>query len=116
MTDSENKKQYVTIKKIAESAGVTVETVRRWDREGKLKSQGRDLRGWRYYLFTDVQQLLKDHLCRMPENLPIKTMDPNVHELNVARELYLALQQGDRQTAIEHCKTLQQLLNITGSG
>ncbi|MBU2837962.1 MerR family transcriptional regulator [Acidithiobacillus thiooxidans] len=100
----------MTIKKVAESAGVTVETVRRWDREGKLKSQGRSLRGWRYYLFTDVQQLLKDHLCCTSES-PVEIMDEGVHELCVARELYLALQRGDTQTAVERCRTLQHLLS-----
>ncbi len=34
MVDVENKEQYVTIGQVAESAGVTIETVRRWDREG----------------------------------------------------------------------------------
>jgi len=113
MVDVENKEQYVTIGQVAESAGVTIETVRRWDREGKLKSQGRDLRGWRYYLFTDVQQLLKDHLCCVSKNHPVTTMDPNTHELNVARALYLALQRGDRKMAMERCMTLQYLLNAT---
>jgi len=40
VVNSESQEQYVTIKKVAESAGVTVETVRRWDREGKLKISG----------------------------------------------------------------------------
>lgn len=112
MVDTENQEQYVTIKKVAESAGVTVETVRRWDREGKLKSQGRNLQGWRYYLFTDVQQLLRDHLCCRSEQ-PLEIMDEGVHQLCVARELYLALQRGDTQTAAERCKTLQHLLKVT---
>lgn len=114
MVESESQEQYVTIKNVAKSAGVTVETVRRWDREGKLKPQGRNLRGWRYYLFTDVQQLLKDHLCCRSEQ-PLKVMDESVHELCVARELYLALQRGDTQTAAERCKTLQRLLNAVES-
>lgn len=106
----ESPEQYVSIKKVAESAGVSVETVRRWDREGKLKPQGRNLQGWRYYLFTDVQQLLKAHLCCAPEP-SIEAMDPTSHELCVAREIYLSLQRGDTQSALERCQTLQNLLN-----
>lgn len=107
---SDNQDQYVSIKKVAESAGVTVETVRRWDREGKLKAQGRNLQGWRYYLFTDVQQLLRGHLCCASEPA-IEVMDPTTHELCVAREIYLSLQRGDTQSALERCRTLQNLLN-----
>lgn len=113
MVDSESDERYVTIQKVAESAGVTVETVRRWDREGKLRPQGRNHRGWRYYLFTDVQQLLKDHIC-CQSNRPLEIMDESMHKLCVARELYLALQQGDMQTAVERCETLHSLLNATG--
>lgn len=110
MNDSASKEQYVTIKNVAKSAGVTIETVRRWDREGKLKPQGRNSRGWRYYLFTDVEQLLKGH-SQCESGSRVEFMDESVHELSIACEIYRALQRGDNLTASDRCKMLQNLLN-----
>ncbi|MDD2749150.1 MAG: MerR family DNA-binding transcriptional regulator [Acidithiobacillus sp.] len=100
---------YVTIKEVARCAGVTIETVRRWDREGKLKPQGRNAQGWRYYLFTDVQEILKDHSSRRS----LKVMDENIHTLDLARKLYLAVQREDMQAAKNHCNALEKQLNQT---
>lgn len=40
--------------------GVSVDTLRRWDREGRLSPAGRNISGWRYYLFTDIKKIIDD--------------------------------------------------------
>ncbi len=59
----------ITIKNAAEMMGVSVDTLRRWDSEGRLKSSGRTIGGWRYYFLTDLRQLVGD-LCRSTTGFP----------------------------------------------
>jgi DNA-binding transcriptional MerR regulator len=40
--------------------GVSIDTLRRWDKDGRLPPAGRTLGGWRYYFSTDIRQLLGD--------------------------------------------------------
>ena len=40
--------------------GVSVDTLRRWDKTGRLTPAGRSVGGWRYYFLTDIRKLLAD--------------------------------------------------------
>jgi len=50
----------MTVKQTADLLGVSIDTLRRWDRDGRLRSSGRSPGGWRYYLFTDMKKILDD--------------------------------------------------------
>jgi MerR family transcriptional regulator, copper efflux regulator len=50
--------QYLTIKAAAGFLGVSVSTLRNWDRQGKLRSLRHPMNDYRLYLETDLQQLL----------------------------------------------------------
>ena len=63
----------MTVKQAAEMLGVSVATLRRWDREGRLSSSGRTLSGWRYYLFTDLKTILDDLALYHQKNVLQKT-------------------------------------------
>lgn len=56
MSESER----MTIKEAAKMLGVSVDTMRRWDRDGRLSPSGRTVGGWRYYLFTDIKTIIDD--------------------------------------------------------
>jgi len=43
---------------IARKFGVSRNTVKRWAQEGRIHAAGQNARGWRYYLFTDIEVLL----------------------------------------------------------
>jgi DNA-binding transcriptional MerR regulator len=53
-------RKHMSIKQAADMLGVSIATMRRWDREGRLSPSGRTLGGWRYYLFTDLRTILDD--------------------------------------------------------
>lgn len=97
--------EYLTVKDIAQQWGVSTETVRRWDRNGLLQPKGKTGRGWRYYLFTDVQQLLKDRLGKPSENASYqeKTM---IEPLSLAQHILSAVQQNDHERALLECEAL----------
>lgn len=50
--------KYYTIHEMTEILGVTAQTLRNWDRSGKLKPHHTSPNGYRYYLEDDLNQLL----------------------------------------------------------
>ena len=50
----------ISIKDAAAMMGVSIDTLRRWDKDGRLQPAGRTLGGWRYYFMTDIRQLVGD--------------------------------------------------------
>lgn len=52
-------KGFVTIKLAAEIAGVSIETLRNWDKQGKLKSKRNPHNGYRLYSISQIQEFLK---------------------------------------------------------
>lgn len=57
-TNSDDTKKLLNINQVAEIFGVHPDTLRRWDREGKLKSIRIGKRGHRKYSKTDIEKLL----------------------------------------------------------
>ena len=54
-----NLKDFLTIKEAAELIGVTTETLRNWDRRGKLISYRHPINRYRLYRKSDLENLLK---------------------------------------------------------
>lgn len=52
-------KGYVTIKSASEILGVSVETLRNWDKSGKLKSKRDPVNGYRQYCISEIQKLVE---------------------------------------------------------
>src|SRR5258708_31946536 len=50
-------KDYLTVLEAARYIGVSAQTLRRWDAEGKLKSVRHPGNGYRYYKRTDLEPL-----------------------------------------------------------
>ena len=50
---------YMTVKEAAEFLGISNETLRRWDRKGKLKAYRHPLNRYRLYKKQDLENLLK---------------------------------------------------------
>lgn len=42
---------------LARLFGVSRDTIKRWNKEGRIQESGRTVQGWRYYLFTDIEKL-----------------------------------------------------------
>lgn len=53
-------KGYVTIKSASEILGVSVETLRNWDKTGKLKSKRNPNNGYRQYRISEIQKLVEN--------------------------------------------------------
>lgn len=51
------KKGLVTVKEAAKLFGVTIETIRRWDRVGKLKAIRHPMNNYRIYRLIDLQKI-----------------------------------------------------------
>lgn len=49
---------YLTVRKAAQLLGVSVSTLRNWDRQGKLKPVRHPLNGYRLYQLGDLEKLL----------------------------------------------------------
>lgn len=58
-TNSDDTKKLLNINQVAEIFGVHPDTLRRWDREGKLKSIRIGKRGHRKYSYEDIQKTMK---------------------------------------------------------
>lgn len=54
------KKGYVTIKSASEIIGVSIETLRNWDKTGKLKSKRDPQNDYRLYNISQIQKLVSD--------------------------------------------------------
>jgi excisionase family DNA binding protein len=48
----------ISIGKASELLGVSIDTLRRWDESGRLKSKRSGERGHRYYLLEDIENFL----------------------------------------------------------
>ncbi len=53
-----DKMKYYTIHEMTEILGVTAQTLRNWDKSGKLKPHHTSPNGYRYYSEDDLNQLL----------------------------------------------------------
>lgn len=47
----------LTVTEVAEQIGVSVKTILRWEKSGKIKKARRDWRGWRVYAPEDISEL-----------------------------------------------------------
>jgi len=65
----ENLKDFLTIKEAAEFLGVSTETLRNWDRSGKLVPTRNPFNQYRIYRKSDLENLLKLLLKRGGRNL-----------------------------------------------
>jgi excisionase family DNA binding protein len=52
-------RDYLTVRSAAELLGVSISTLRNWDRRGKLKAVRHPVNGYRLYRAEDLQKLLK---------------------------------------------------------
>lgn len=53
----------VTVKIAAEILGVSINTLRNWDKSGKLRAR-REKNGYRYYQIRDLERFAKEHNLR----------------------------------------------------
>lgn len=53
------KKGFITVKKAAELLQVNPQTLKRWDKAGKLKAIRHPMNNYRIYRIIDLQQLIK---------------------------------------------------------
>lgn len=52
--------KYLTIGEFAKVIGVTIQTLRNWDRDGKLKPHHRTAGGQRMYVYEQVEKYFKE--------------------------------------------------------
>ena len=62
-----SKKEFITIKEAAEILSVSRDTLRRWDRAGKLKTKRHPMNNFRIYNPDDIVKLRQDILKGKPE-------------------------------------------------
>ena len=58
----DKEKSYITIKEISEILRVSKDTLRRWDRIGKLKTRRHPINNYRIYDLAEVETLKKSIL------------------------------------------------------
>jgi excisionase family DNA binding protein len=51
------KKGLVTVREAAEMFNVSIQTIRRWDKSGKLKSLRHPMNNYRLYRLVDIQKI-----------------------------------------------------------
>jgi len=68
-------KGFVTIKSAAEILGVSIETLRNWDKSGKLKAKRDVHNGYRLYSISDIQNLLGKDKRKSPFSQKAKLVD-----------------------------------------
>ena len=56
----------VTIKSASEILGISVETLRNWDKAGKLKAI-RNKNGYRVYNISELEKFAKEHALKRPK-------------------------------------------------
>ena len=59
------RKGFVTIKSASEILGVSVETLRNWDKSGRLKAK-RDKNGYRIYNISDLEKFANKEGLKRP--------------------------------------------------
>ena len=47
----------LTVTEVAEQLGISVKTIMRWEKAGKIRKARRDWRGWRVYAPGDITEL-----------------------------------------------------------
>lgn len=47
----------LTVTELAERLGISVKTIMRWEKAGKIRKARRDWRGWRVYSPEDITEL-----------------------------------------------------------
>ena len=47
----------LTITEVAEQLGISVKTILRWEKAGKIRKARRDWRGWRAYTTEEISEL-----------------------------------------------------------
>ena len=47
----------LTVTEVAEQLGISVKTIVRWEKAGKIRKARRDWRGWRVYGHQDISEL-----------------------------------------------------------
>ena len=52
--------EYLTVGEAAELLGVSKDTLRRWDRAGKLKARRNPVTGYRLYLPSELEEFLRE--------------------------------------------------------
>lgn len=62
---------YITIKKAAEMLNVSMDTMRLWDKSGRLKPTVRGDNGYRYYTLAQISDFKKDSELKQRQKRPI---------------------------------------------
>ena len=52
-------KERLTVTEVAEKVGVTVKTLTRWEKAGRIKKAKRDWKGWRSYSEEELSDIEK---------------------------------------------------------
>jgi len=65
-------KKGVTIVIASEILGVSINTLRKWDKEGILKARRKD-NGYRYYYINELEKFAEDHTLRRKKIINRKT-------------------------------------------
>ena len=68
-------KGFVTIKSASEIVGVSIETLRNWDKQGKLKSKRDPQNGYRLYCISQIQEYLKTAKAKPTQTKRAKLSD-----------------------------------------
>ena len=63
-------KEYLTLSEASELIGKSKETLRRWDREGKLSAVREPMSNYRVYKKTEVESLFSDFLAKEFKGYP----------------------------------------------
>jgi predicted site-specific integrase-resolvase len=57
-------KKMLSIEEVSLILGVSISTLRRWDKKGKLKPKYRTFGNQRMYLFEDIINILEPNTCK----------------------------------------------------
>jgi len=68
-------KGFITIKSAAEIVGVSIETLRNWDKQGRLRSKRDPQNGYRLYNISQIQAYLKTAHAKVPKTNRAKLED-----------------------------------------
>jgi len=74
--------KYIAIGKVAQMLGVSIDTLRRWDRGGKLRAIRNGKTGHRYFADSDVQLYLKGPMIIARQwafDDEVRSLDPRFH-------------------------------------